>query len=118
MKNEQNSALHPLFDSHTPGPWKYNKELLQIDSEVEWFTEPSEWSEGSKTTVISTYAAMGGKNPNSDITLICAAPELLEVLENILEWIARQPPKFANDPEWIDEYREARSAIAKARGKA
>jgi hypothetical protein len=72
---------------HTTGKWIYNEYKHCIESDTEWSIEPNpEWDlDGSKTEIISTYGAMGGNDTRADIRLICSAPDMLNVLQEIIE---------------------------------
>jgi len=72
---------------HTTGKWIYNEDKHCIESDIEWSIEPNpEWDlDGVKTEIISTYGAMGGNDTTADIRLICSAPDMLNVLQEIMD---------------------------------
>ena len=49
--------------------------------------------------------------------LIAAAPDLLEALEKVMEWIKNWDPEFSFDPDWVFDAEKACAAIAKATGE-
>jgi hypothetical protein len=63
-----------MGDKHTPTPWRYRDcpGGPVIESEAEWFIEPTDGEDGIPTTVINLHGAMGG-NPDADIELIVTA---------------------------------------------
>lgn len=71
---------------YTQGKWKYNEERNAIESDSEWLIEPNaeDYEDGVPIQVISTFANMGGNDIKADIQLICAAPEMLQALFNIV----------------------------------
>lgn len=92
---------------HTPGPW-----------EVEYWNGTASvfaiGPDGVRDWVIED-------NPHrsrADMALIAAAPELLEALEGVLAWYAALPnPGDVPDSVTLGaRLREARAAIARARG--
>ena len=86
------------MSKHTPGPWEHND--YQI---IETKTE--------KVIANCTY---GGRNPNNanDARLIAAAPELLESLQQLIDWFDSDSNEPIEAP--LDA---ARAAIAKATGE-
>lgn len=102
-----------MNSQHTPGPWEANKSKLAAHSsriEIRGFNG-----------AYKIASDVGWK----DASLIAAAPELLEALEecaNLLEFMAteyvhketREPIAYSDD----GALSMARDAIAKARGKA
>lgn len=69
---------------YTRGKWIYNKDTHNIESDSEYLIEPDGDDSGVPISVISTFGAMSGNDPNADIKLICAAPEMLDLLYNML----------------------------------
>ena len=86
--------------SHSPGPWTYGWDGI----DAVWFVpEPSWIGECVHGLPLSN---------EEDARLIAAAPDLLEALEAWMEAVPRHQ-------SWcVDEHRQARDAIAKARGEA
>lgn len=48
--------------------------------------------------------------------LVAAAPDLLEALQEVMQWIGGWDPSFTQDDEWPSTADKARYAIAKADG--
>lgn len=100
------------MEEHTPGPWLYDKKRHAIISTVSWFLEPGEeGDEGIRTSVVSLYAALGGENPEADVQLIAAAPELLAACRDARVALKGKSHNTDIALYAIDE------AIAKAEGK-
>lgn len=117
---------------HTPGPWKFGKELTARS--VEWLVSFDAGSKGRGIAIAETCAGSGNEDANA--RLIAAAPELLEACQTFAEWLRREEAGFPaetrfNTPEgeakwreWFDEnfricdlaQKQARAAIAKATG--
>jgi hypothetical protein len=93
------------MSKHTPGPWE-----IQRDSGLHiYITQPSD----TFNRVPGYYAEVrrfttDQSQVEANAHLIAAAPDLLKVLETILECGS------VNDQYWVDD---ARAAIAKARGE-
>lgn len=91
--------------NHTPGPWFIEKNGNYIDITA---------SEGSGFKS-ERYMRVRGCIELSDARLIAAAPELLEALVNMVEWI--QPDgSFPDNLTVRSAIKEAHTAIAKATG--
>lgn len=94
------------MDKHTPGPWE-----IQRDSGLHiYITQPSD----APNRVPGYYAEIRRFNTDSEqveanAQLIAASPNLLKVLETILECGS------VNDQYWVND---ARAAIAKAKGES
>jgi len=70
---------------YTKGKWIYNKNNCSIESSIEYLIEPDADDDiGIPVLIISTFAAMGGNDIQADINLICQAPAMLDVLQDIL----------------------------------
>ena len=90
------------MSAHTPGPWK----------ESEWAV----WA--GDEMVVDCGIPMLGMSPESAIAnarLIAAAPDLLEQLESLKEWVKNWDCQFTQDPEF--SWGPIDSAIAKAKGE-
>jgi len=116
---------------HTPGPWKFGKELTARS--VEWLVSFDAGSKGRGIAIAETCAGSGNEDANA--RLIAAAPELLEACQTFAEWLRREDAGFPEETrcapdgaakwrEWFDEniricalaQKQARAAIAKATG--
>lgn len=53
-----------------------------------------------------------------DAALISAAPDLLEALETVMQWVKAWDVGFLFDDEWPADEAKINAAIAKARGEA
>ena len=89
---------------HTPGPWSRDKYGSMIDAAGE-----SVILRGTTTLCSGSDDRMAMAEANTD--LACAAPELLDALKSIVQWVEQgdYEESFLSD---------ARAAIAKARGEA
>lgn len=92
---------------HTPGPWKW--------VELEFCGKYHALQDQSGVVICDDGSASGEYSPEIDVNganarLIAAAPELLEALEYMLETC----PGIDNAGD--EARKQARSAIAKARG--
>jgi len=99
-----------MTDQHTPGPWAVYRGV-QYQGEFTIFK--------GATDIAITRFADGDCNANA--RLIAAAPELLEVLEDVLPWLQKAEAEgvFANcaAPQGgLRAINPARAAIAKATG--
>lgn len=75
--------------NYTKGEWVYNYDRCAIESSTEFQVEPNEDEDevGVPQLVINLYGAMGGKDSDADIALICAAPTMYETLTEIINLI-------------------------------
>ena len=108
--NSETNAIQLKFKTmkHTKGKWVFNALRNAIESDSEWDTEPNieDGEEGIPVQVISTFSAMGGKDTNADIKLICSAPELLETvirLQAVIEQTILLTPTSAWRNKLCDE---------------
>lgn len=97
------------MNNHTPGPWNRIKGDRNVYS--------------AAGTVCKTPAILGGgsaaTNWEANARLIAAAPDLLEALEQLIEFL--EPMRFdrkSDDNHAIALDVAARAAIARARGEA
>lgn len=106
------------MNNHTPGPWLYYKNDFtggftlrdSINRLIGSTSSPS----GVDARLGSPYTRYGCE---ANARLIAAAPELLEALEDVREWISNWDPNFTHDPEWQESATRIDVAIAKAKGK-
>ena len=105
--------------SHTPAPWSVN----------EWPQPDREISIGAVGTPLIAKVMMRDVSVNehkANANLIAAAPELLEVLENLTAWSKKYPSSrlydALTDAHRVTEINQivnkAEAAIKKARGEA
>lgn len=93
-------------NEHTPGPWKFG----HLGTEAFWIGPDYNQTPVAHVDHDMEYAR---DNSRANARLIAAAPELLEALENLAN-AASATPGFAS-PMFL---KDARAAIAKARGSA
>lgn len=92
--------------SHTPGPWTYDDE--SVTGSVWSGNAPS----GAWPTGVCVASVLGDSaESEANARLIAAAPELLEALEECLEWIRQN-----GRPPTSELRQRVENAIAKARG--
>ena len=96
---------------HTPGPWKFGKELTARS--VEWLVSFDAGSKGRGIAIAETCAGSG--NEEFDARLIAAAPELLAALETAYMALIGYLPAHRNDVTDA-AIGAARAAITKATG--
>lgn len=95
---------------HTPGPWddcSQNKDgsVVRIFAKCQYIGSIG-MGEGCSTA----------DQTKANASLIAAAPDLLDSLQEVIQWIDSWDPNFANDEEWPGANSRAKAAIAKARG--
>ena len=98
---------------HTPGPWKFEKELYSYSGE--WLISYDAGEKGRGIAIAETRVGSGYELGNA--RLIAAAPELLEALDGMLQI-------YGGSKDWngikssteLDCISQARAAIAKATG--
>ena len=121
--------------NHTPAPWIFD--CAEGDPEsVGWIATEAENYQGDSLRVIARPEAHHVINPNdgrkmsrlvfdaedvANVRVMTAAPELLEVVENSVQFIKAAFLAAADDPMMQDAIRmdllKAESALVKARGK-
>lgn len=114
MTHEQTSALQPLSDKHTPGPWS----ISGVGPKSRTIYRATS---GSVYPVCDVTAdnlnRYGAGDLDANTRLIATAPELLEALEKAGEIAMNAQPE--DYEKALKEIRKlARAAIAKARGRA
>lgn len=101
--------------AHTPGPWKFGKELTARSGE--WLVSFDAGSKGRGIAIAETRAGSGNEEANA--RLIAAAPQLLEALQttaaNLRSWKAANGGGIKTFDSWLEAVEEA---IAKAEGGA
>lgn len=86
------------MSEHTPGPW----------------TVSHAKQEDGGCSIVSATGTVAWHVSEDDARLIAAAPELLDALAGVLQWM---PPPCDAEIELQDAVNAARAAIAKATGK-
>jgi hypothetical protein len=98
---------------HTPGPWEIRgNEIVATTIRPDWADENSD--AGERLSVIDLRGALGGLDSVKDANLIAAAPELLEALEDIIEYAQDCASDKGEFPFCIGV---AKQVIKKARGE-
>lgn len=92
--------------NHTPGPWKFDKSCDGFRTV----------SNGSLTICTVGETDLFPQVEN-DALLIAAAPELLEALQNCIEWLDRTGESVSEGGKEYEYVTKAREAITKAKGK-
>jgi hypothetical protein len=87
---------------HTPGPW--------------WYDAANNAVYDTAGNVIIVYE--GQLQFKSDGPLIAAAPDLLDALKRLLEFVMEHTDPTVATMEFAAEYERSRAAIAKAEGGA
>lgn len=96
---------------HTPGPWKFDKELTSRSGE--WLIAMDAGDKGRGIAIAETRVATGAELANA--RLIAAAPELLEALQRLSAQCERLRMAWQLES---DAERTARVVIHKAIGGA
>lgn len=69
----------------TKGKWIDNEKRCCIESSTEYLIEPCDIDEdGTKISILNYYCTLGGNDIESDLKLICSAPDMWYILERIL----------------------------------
>ena len=112
---------------HTPGPWHWvnpNSDDPRQSGEMrsslrtvqDW---PAEYAFGRRLPKWILDAEISdGDEMEANARLIAAAPDLLEALSEVVDWIVGWDPNFTLDREWPETREKIRNAIAKAKGGA
>ncbi len=106
---------NPMKNQHTPGPWAADKFSRGDD----YTPTNCRVTSGKKEIACAFYGATDGER-EANARLIAAAPELLAALEGLLDAYAPRAGETAknNGEESLHcSVREARAAIAKAKGQ-
>jgi hypothetical protein len=94
---------------YTPGPWKIDPIGDKLDTDTIEIFAGNKWVADAKGVHVGP---LRGEEVRANAHLIAAAPELLEVLENIIEGLDE-----AHYPTSMNEYiKKAKQAIKKATG--
>lgn len=118
----QNGPQHTHNQNHTPGPWQ----AVEVDEGI-FHIDTATGSRTQIGDVATVYDAAFPNEYKANAALIAAAPELLEALENArialtfyANWMRKHCPAGNNSSEYpfgLDAERQARAAIAKAKGQ-
>ena len=104
--------------AHTPGPWKFGKELTARSGE--WLVSFDAGSKGRGIAIAETRAGSGNEEANA--RLIAAAPDLLAACKSMIEWDDREKDHAVDFSARMSlceaAFNAARAAIAKAKGGA
>jgi len=104
------------MSNHTPGPWERRKRMVPIiDQEgFTWDGDYVIWQGDVPLAEVNCCDGIGEQQAGHNASLIAAAPDLLEALQDMYEW-----HEIQEDPEWHGSPLEQRSskAIAKAKGE-
>lgn len=104
----------------TPGPWTCGPLLLAVDQDWVPFDRsvciypPSMEEAGIDYQPSGPVAIVAVQESEGNASLISAAPDLLEALRGVMQWIDNWDPNLSDDPEWPNERDRAMNAIAKA----
>lgn len=93
------------MSAHTPGPWRVKKATVRGEVN-EWYVT----DDGGVAVIASCVTDTAGEPSEANARLIAAAPELLEVIDGLLNAL----PSATAHPA----IKAARAAIAKATGGA
>lgn len=83
-----------MSGEHTPGPWFVTRKGLMIERGVEARGEPGPDGEARWVPVCTMEKDWDAQTVDANARLIAAAPEMLEVLEELL-WLREQEFKSA-----------------------
>lgn len=89
-----------MTTQHTPGPWIADGNGIH-----------------KGTRCVATTHTEPKEQRDADAHLIAAAPDLLEALRELREWVDAWTPKFTYEPEYGSTARRVYDAIAKAEGR-
>jgi hypothetical protein len=101
-----------MTTKHTPGPWK----VVKTDDHI---SRPKDFRVDGPTYTANSCCGCSdtGNMVLADARLIAAAPELLDALNNFVEFFA--PQYYTNSGAEFQKIRaDALAAIAKARGES
>ena len=100
--------------AHTPGPWRVGEKRHDYADIVIRVIRNRE----NHPVTMTCYAGYTRRTGDANARLVAAAPELLAALEQTITRFERCMVQAGSDPTYAHEAtRDARSAIAKARGQ-
>lgn len=102
---------------HTPGPWELSTipfEIRNTDSAAAIYGPMSE--QGGSPLIADVSRSAGDGQASANAKLIAAAPEMLEALKEINEWLFVNYPEHGGINEFgtCPTFNKVRSAIKKA----
>lgn len=97
--------------SHTPGPWWYDDKTSTIRGSLPAYWEDPDDKDADKAPVFNLTGACSGEDIPANVRLACAAPDLLEALQKMVELTP-----IARDGSNLMAITGAREAIRKAIG--
>lgn len=104
-----------MTNIHTPGPWIAKKTCQSGKVQILGI------SEGYTYTIMTISPSINksakGDEMQANARLITAAPELLEALEGLQAWMDDKFKEHISEYGDLDLFKDARAAIAKARGE-
>ncbi len=100
--------------SHTPGPWWYDDKTSTIRGSLPAYWEDPDNKDADNAPVFNLTGACSGEDIPANVRLACAAPDLLEALQGLLNVVQRTPA--AQDGFNLISISRARDAIRKAIG--
>lgn len=105
-----------MKETHTPAPWVLDDSSHNpIDGEP-LIAEDYHFIDAGEGVTPNGFGISGFLSVQ-DARLIAAAPELLEALETVMEWVRHWGPKFIYDDSWHDDKAKIEAVIAKATGE-
>lgn len=107
-----------MTDKHTPGPWH----VVTMHGWGGLCIGRRPQDEADKTAGDAPIAKVIEKAPHwqdafpaeANARLIAAAPDLLEALREVSEWIGNWDPNFTQDDEWPATAKKMADVLAKA----
>lgn len=96
--------------SHTPGPWH-----LDFMRNI-WASDTKVADTGHEPNQAPNYREKSESEIEANRVLMCAAPELLEALVDLIGWVPGANSWHTDGP--VNAVERARVAIAKARGES
>lgn len=102
---------------HTPAPWQ----AIGTDPAGggDWFwinAQPNPAMRGFTKNIGVINGSQTDPEQQANAFLAAAAPELLEALETVMQWVKAWDVDFLFDDEWPADEAKINAAIAKARG--
>ena len=99
--------------THAPGPWH----AFQGGDKGSFEITHANGNGGSTTVAFTPYGGDGNRHW-ANAQLISAAPEMLEALKEVVEWVGKETAPLDQMPDAMVALLLAREAIEKAEGGA